>query len=903
VIIEEDDYLAHYGIIRKSGRYPWGSSNNVTTQKGSKEFLDYVADLKAAGFSEKEAAEGMGISINALRSYKTYARNKNVQSNITTAYRLREKGWSHQAIADRMGLAGESSVRALLDPSTKEKAQILTATSDMLREQVHTKGGIDVGKGVEHLLGISRTRLDAAIAILREEGYELWNVKVRQQGTGEDTTTRVLAYKGSTQKEFWQDKGKIRQINEKSHDGGRTFLGIYPPLSINPKRVAVNYKEDGGDKADGVLYVRPGVKDVSLGNSRYAQVRVQVGKGHFLKGMAMYKHDLPEGVDILFNTNKSRNDPKIKTDLDAMKPLVKDIHNPDQPDPDNPFGAVIKVGGQQTRTKRDGTTVVTSVMNILTEEGDWQDWSKTLSSQMLSKQSPRLAKTQLAMTLDNREREYKEIMELTNPTIKRRLLESFARDLDSSAVHLKAAALSQQQRYHVILPVNSLAENEIYAPNYENGTRVVLIRHPHGGTFEIPELVVNNKHKEAKELLDQSRDAVGINSAVAERLSGADFDGDTVIVIPNEDNKVSTTPALAGLKDFDPRMEYPGYEGMPPINTQKEMGDVSNLITDMTIKGASPSKLARAIRHSMVVIDAEKHDLNYRESAIRNGIKQLKQEYQGRSNGGSSTLVSRAGGPVWYDQRKDRLASEGGPIDPETGKRVYTRIEKQVVNKKGESVYKQTKGKRLAETDDAFTLIDGAGFPVERTYAEYSNKVKDLANKVRLDVLATKPLPYSKSAKLVYQAEVNSLANKLMLAEMNIPQERAAQRLAGVIINARRHDRPSMDDDELKKVRYQALNEARYRMGAKKDLVVIEPNEWDAIQAGAVTPTRLNDILNHADMDVVKRLATPRQQRIVTPLKLARAQQMMANGATRAEVASALGIALGTLDEALYGGG
>ena len=41
-----------------------------------------------------------------------------------------------------------------------------------------------------------------------------------------------------------------------------------------------------------------------------------------------------------------------------------------------------------------------------------------------------------------------------------------------------------------------VASNEIYAPNYRDGENVVLIRYPHGGIFEIPELIVNNKFAE-----------------------------------------------------------------------------------------------------------------------------------------------------------------------------------------------------------------------------------------------------------------------------------------------------------------------------------------------------------------------------------------------------------------------
>lgn len=44
------------------------------------------------------------------------------------------------------------------------------------------------------------------------------------------------------------------------------------------------------------------------------------------------------------------------------------------------------------------------------------------------------------------------------------------------------------------------------------------------------------------------------------------------------------------------------------------MGVISNLITDMTLRGADEKELARAVKHSMVVIDAEKHGLDYKRS-------------------------------------------------------------------------------------------------------------------------------------------------------------------------------------------------------------------------------------------------------------------------------------------------
>jgi len=110
-----------------------------------------------------------------------------------------------------------------------------------------------------------------------------------------------------------------------------------------------------------------------------------------------------------------------------------------------------------------------------------------------------------------------------------------------------------------------------------------------------------------------------------------------------------------------------------------------------------------------------------------------------------------------------------------------------------------------------------------------------------------------------------------------------------------------MDDDTLKKIKTQALNEGRNRTGAGKQRIEVTKQEWDAIQAGAISNTRLNDILRQADIDVIRSFATPKVEKIVTPAKKARAQAMFNNGYTRAEVAAALGVSLTTLDTAVTG--
>lgn len=888
MLIDEEEYLAHYGTPRHSGRYPWGSGG--PDEQRNRDFLAIVEDLRKKGLSEKEIAEGMGLTTTQLRNQKSIAVSAERQGKINEAQRLKDKGLSPTAIGKQMGV-NESTVRSWLTPGAADKATKLETTSNVLRDNIASKKYIDVSRGVEAHMGVTRTTLNTAIAKLKDEGYKIHYIKETQLGTGLETTIKVMTAADVGTPEVSKNRAQIRLPFDYSPDGGRTFVPFHPPLSIDSKRIGINYKETGGAESDGVIYVRPGVSDLSLGKARYAQVRIAVDGSHYLKGMAMYKPDLPPGVDLVFNTNKSNTGNK----LDAMKKL--------EDDPDMPFGSQIK--RQIFAKDKHGNDVLSSAMNIVNEEGDWDTWSRSISSQVLSKQSPKLAISQLGMTYDQKVREFNEIMSLTNPTVKKKLLEGFADSADSSAVHLKAAKLPDQSN-HVILPINSLKVTEVYAPTFDNGDRVVLIRHPHGGVFEIPELTVNNRNKEAISILGRASDAIGIHSKVAERLSGADFDGDTVLVIPNNANKIRTAPALEGLKDFDPRSSYPAYPGMPkmkPATKQKQMGLISNLITDMTIKGASQDELARAVRHSMVVIDAEKHNLDYKASAINNNIKQLRDKYQkepgSTKSGGASTLLSRAKSEIRVPKRLPRRAAEGGPINPETGRKEFRSQPESFVDRQGKLVIRTRKSTKLAEAEDAFSLVSKPGTQMETIYANHSNRLKALGNQARKETLYIKNIPYSKSARQTYAAEVTSLNAKLALAKKNQPLERQAQLLANAAISAKRQSNPNLDADDIKKLKSQELATARHRTGADKQDIHFTQSEWDAIQAGAISPSKLKDMLDNANLDNVKQLAMPKTVTLMTSAKNQRAITMLASGYTQAEVAEALGVSVTTLKNSL----
>lgn len=922
--LDEGTYLAHYGILRRSGRYPWGSGANPLQR--SKTFLDIIEQHKKVdGMSESEIAKAYStkeykLTVADIRGMKSHATTEVKRDQIRTAQRLKDKGMGNSAIARQMDL-NESTVRSLLEPGRQEKLDILQSTADMLKRQVAEKEFVDVGSNVEKSLpigdnpnvriGISPDKFKTALSMLKEEGYNVHPVHIKQVGTGEMTRYLVLTKPGVTKREAFVNRDKIRQITEKSDDGGRNFqdTGFKPPLHINPKRVDVKYKEDGGADADGVIYVRPGVKDVDLGKSHYAQVRIAVGGTHYLKGMAVYKDDLPEGIDLQFNTNKSNTGNK----LDAMKPLKRDKET-GEVDKDLPFGAMIKENGGQLLGKNGKPR---SVMNLVNEEGDWDTWSKTLSRQVLSKQAPDLIESQLNLTYDRRISEFEKIRSLTNPQIKKKLLESFGDETDSAAVHLKAASMPRQAT-KVILPSNHVKPSEVFAPTFKDGERVVLIRYPHAGTFEIPELTVNNKSRDARKLLGigkggKAPDAIVIHPKVAERLSGADFDGDSVVVIPNNYKQITHTPPLEKLKGFDPQQykvpygpktdKYP--EGTPiikPARKQQEMGNVTNLISDMTIKGANTDELARAVRHSMVVIDSEKHNLDFRASARDNEIANLKRKYQGVTEKGglrgASTLITRATAQIHIDKRKDAKAGPGvvrlskSTIDPRTGKKLYEPTNE----RKPDGTLAKQRSKQLAETDDAFTLVSqGRGTRQEQLYAEHSNRLKRLANEARKEVVATKSIEYSPSARKVYAHEVASLNSKLDLAERNSPFERQAQVVANRTVALKKRANPDMSNDELKKIKGQALTEARLRTGAKKDRIDLTDREWEAIQAGAISNNRLDRILKNTDLDIIRERATPRINPVMTSAITARAKQMLNSGFTLAEVSDHLGVPMSTL--------
>jgi DNA-binding CsgD family transcriptional regulator len=913
------DELKHSGTPQNfagdphgSGRYREGSGDRPY-QHGAPPFLEQVKELQRSGMSEAEIAKALNMSTTQLRAKKSIANQERIAAEQAQALRLKEHGYSTAKIAEIMGMP-ERTVYTRLDPTLSERANRTALLAEQLKQQVDEKTYLDVGVGVEFQLGVNNTQLKTAVAMLEEQGYKKHLLRVEQAtNPGQKTSVLVLTKDDITTKEVYDNRDKVMSpLGIYSEDNGRTWRNIQDPLSISSDRVQVRFAEDGGKEKDGVIELRRGVEDLSLGQAQYAQVRISVDGTHYLKGMAVYNDNMPKGVDVIFNTNKSSAD---VDKLGAMK-AIKD-------DPDNPFGSTVRQLTKPTgEYDSQGNEIrkVYSACNIVNDDSDWSKWSNTLSSQFLSKQYNELAKRQLDIAYKAKKQEFDEICQLTNPAVKKSLLLSFSDECDSDAVTLKAAAMPRQ-RTQVLLPVPSLKDHEVYAPNFKNGEEIILVRHPHGGTFEIPRLVVNNRNPEAKAMIGNAAFAIGINKHVADRLSGADFDGDTVIAIPTRNQKLKVSPALEGLKNFDPQEMYKAYPGMPKVSEktgfkkQLEMGKVSNLITDMTLKGATQEEIAKAVRHSMVVIDAEKHNLNYKQSYEDNNIAVLKEKYQGGKNRGASTLISKASSEYDVPMRKDFLPTKytdklGQGIDPKTGRKIYKNTEETWTDKKGKVRLRMEKSTKMAEASDAYILTSGGsksnpGTRMEGIYADHANKLKALGNEARKEYISTKPMQYSPSARKTYAKEVASLDSKLKTSILNAPRERQAQLLANYIYKDKKRNNPDMDKDEAKKVKAQTLEEARSRVGAvsrKQRNIVITDREWEAIQAGAISNNKLSQILRNTDEKAIKERATPKNKPAMTAAKVARAKSLLKMGYTQAEVADYLNVSVSTINKQVNGG-
>ena len=933
--IQEDGTLKHYGRSKLdgapgvgSGRYPLGSGEEQYQHRG-----DFVSRVKEArknnpGAKEIDIARMVGCKTTGeYRKRYSIAMNEQKNTMRKSMMAMLKDGKSQAEVARYFDIP-ESTLRSMIDANRMARSTAAQNLANDLKTMISEKRMIDVTNGVELELGVSRGRLENALKILEDEGYNVYKGRVPQvTNPGKQTTQVVLCDKDVPHKDIY-DYEKVQSLRDyrvrEYPDGMDRLERVFEyPASMDISRLKVRFRDEVGPdghtgiERDGTIEIRRGVPDLDLGSSHYAQVRILVDNDRYLKGMAYYSDDMPPGVDVIFNTNK------------APMP-VRDVLKKIESNPTNPFGALIKEKGGQYHYIDENGVERLGLINKKSDEGDWGEWSKELPSQFLSKQPKSLIEKQLNMSIADKQAEFEEIMSLTNPTVKRQLLRDFAGKCDATAEDLSAAALPRQA-YQVLLPIPSIPDNQVYAPQYRDGETVALIRYPHAGTFEIPIVTVNNRNPEGVRVFTKNaRDMVGVSKAVADRLSGADFDGDTVMVIPcnsdSTDVRIKSTRALEGLKNFDPKDKYGsrvevdangnehyycGNHEFKPLKkglqTELEMGKVSNLITDMTLKGAPPEEIVRAVRHSMTVIDAPKHKLDWKQSEIDEGIAALKRRYQervdeeGKPHYGASTLISRSKGEVDVDKRQGspRINEKGkkwyDPSKPE-GALIYKTADKLIwVDENGKEHRRTQKSTQMMETSDARKLSSGT--IQETLYANYANWLKAKANEARIESVRAGNLKYDPAAKKKYADEYNSLMSQLNEALLNAPRERQAQRAANAEVAAMLKANPGMSKKDQGKREQQAIQKYRVLFGAKRHPITITQRMWDAIQAGAITDAKLQQILRFADGAKIREYSMPKQTSILSTAKQAKARSMIRSGYSYREIADLLGVSKSTIEQ------
>lgn len=917
------DYILHSGVKRKSGRYEWGSGEYPYQHEAW-----FQGWSKIPSKDQAEYAKSFGMTLKEARYRYSIGKDYKKAQDIGHAIELRySKQMSVKAIAEKMGVS-ESTVNSWLKPNALQRAKETEDLAKKIEQYLDKHAGVDIGKGCATAMGVNKTKFEAAVQLLKDrDGY--YNVQwgQEQQTTGKNTQSTALIkiqpeWEGYSEAQL--KKVAYKYVKEHSdditlpfeikynYDTGKTIMGFDIPKSVSSKNIEVVYRSE----RDGLIEVRRGLDDLSLGNDIYSQVRIAVDGTHYIKGMAVYSDDLPKGINIRVHSNKKEGTPLLSDNPDA-KQVLKPMKRADDGtvDLEDPFGAQIKAQH--------------GCINKVNEEGSWDDWTsaRSLASQVLSKQAPELAQRQLNLDYTKRAAEFDTIKQITNPVVREKMLIDFADECDKAAVHLKAAALPGQS-VKVLIPIPSLKPGECYCPMYKDGEKLALIRFPHQSISEIPMVTVNNSNVEGKKVMtNQAIDAIGLNPKDAHRLSGADFDGDTVVCIPNKKGFIKNAPEFKGLEGYEPKDQWPGYEGMKPIShqlAQTKMGIVTNLITDMSLQGAPEHEMVRAIKMAQLIIDAEKHKLNWKGAEEEYRISELHEKYQGKKRGGAVTIVSRASGEYDVPERQDNYYD----IDPKTGAKIpkYTG-KKRVwfVRDDGSKYYKDLlpyqdgydpnakdvtqKSTKMAETSDARTLISPFKHPVEVVYANYANQMKAMANEARKESLVKKDTPYSKQAAETYKDEVKSLLEKINNSKVNAALERLAQRSAEVIINERvskypdRYNKKTPDGKKhLSKLKNQVTNQQRTIVSKQRPFDITE-REWEAIQAGALHKSDVKEIINRANSDIVKKFAMPNNTNysVLSPSNLAHAKAMLNSGFTQADVAASFNISPSTLSKLLKG--
>ena len=136
--MSDEEFLEHYGMPRRSGRYPYGSGKDPYQHEP--DFLSRVEKLKAKGWEEtsENIKKEFGLNSHQYRIEKSICIDERKALDIARAKSLKADGLNTSEIGRRMGV-NESTVRGWFDQEKKAKYNLSKATAEFLKEQVDQK--------------------------------------------------------------------------------------------------------------------------------------------------------------------------------------------------------------------------------------------------------------------------------------------------------------------------------------------------------------------------------------------------------------------------------------------------------------------------------------------------------------------------------------------------------------------------------------------------------------------------------------------------------------------------------------------------------------------------------------------------------------------------------------------
>ena len=111
-----------------------------------------------------------------------------------------------------------------------------------------------------------------------------------------------------------------------------------------------------------------------------------------------------------------------------------------------------------------------------------------------------------------------------------------------------------------------------------------------------------------------------------------------------------------------------------------------------------------------------------------------------------------------------------------------------------------------------------------------------------------------------------------------------------------------MEKGDVRKIGTRALNKYRHEMGSvsrRERNIKITDQEWAAIQAGAISESKLVRILNNADIDELRERAMPKRTSTLSVAQKNRIKALSASNYTLAEIAKKIGVSTSTVSKYL----